>query len=132
MKKCPFCGASIESSARFCLYCMQSLTEKEQIFPAKKRKPQWLLIIAATVVLALLSVIIWYGPLASKDGRPADSPGTPPVAEPSHIHSYSVENTASKYQVTAATCAASAVYYYSCVCGERGNDTFSYRQGRRV
>ena len=32
MKKCPFCDADIEDSARFCLYCMRPLTEKEQIF----------------------------------------------------------------------------------------------------
>ena len=40
MKKCPFCGADIEESARFCLYCMQSLTEKEQIPPHPKKKPR--------------------------------------------------------------------------------------------
>ena len=47
-------------------------------------------------------------------------------AQSPHTHSYSVKNTEAKYQKTAATCAASAVYYYSCSCGEQGSDTFSY------
>ena len=54
MKKCPFCGADIEESARFCLYCMQSLTEKEQISSYQKKKPQWLLIIAAISLIQLI------------------------------------------------------------------------------
>ena len=63
MKKCPFCGADIEDSARFCLYCMQSLTEKEQVLPHKKKRPQWLLIIAAIVAASLLLTILLPGQL---------------------------------------------------------------------
>ena len=55
MKKCPFCDADIEDSARFCLYCMQSLVEKEQILLHKKKKPQWLRIIAAIIALIGIS-----------------------------------------------------------------------------
>lgn len=58
MKKCPFCGTDIEDNARFCLYCMQSLVEKEQILPYKKKKPQWLLIIAAIVGISLMIILL--------------------------------------------------------------------------
>ena len=58
MKKCPFCGTDIEDNARFCLYCMQSLVEKEQILPYKKKKPQWLLIIAAIVGVSLMIILL--------------------------------------------------------------------------
>ena len=55
MKKCPFCDADIEDSARFCLYCMQSLVEKEQILLHQKKKPQWLRIIAAIIAVIGIS-----------------------------------------------------------------------------
>ena len=61
MKKCPFCGADIEESARFCLYCMQSFTEKKQILPPKKKKPKWLLIISAVVTAFLVLAIFLLG-----------------------------------------------------------------------
>lgn len=74
MKKCPFCGADIEDSARFCLYCMQSLTEKKQILPHKKKKPQWSLIIVAMVAMvAIVSVsIIFMTILSGKNSAPED------------------------------------------------------------
>lgn len=41
-------------------------------------------------------------------------------------HTYDKENTGDAYLATAATCTAQATYYYSCVCGAVGTDTFSY------
>lgn len=43
-----------------------------------------------------------------------------------HTHSYTQKNTDSKYLKSAATCKASAVYYYSCECGAKGTETFEY------
>ena len=87
MKKCPFCGADIEESARFCLYCMQSLTEKEQVLLHQKKKPQWTMIIAAVVVLSLILAVILSGKPIVPDVHstentiqlPATSPSTPPA-----------------------------------------------------
>ncbi len=56
MRKCPFCKAEIEDNARFCLYCMKPLNEKEVIQPAH-RKMQWWLLAACIVVLALVLLI---------------------------------------------------------------------------
>ena len=58
MKQCPFCGADIEENAKFCLYCMTSLTEKEQILVHKQKKPQGLLILAAIVAAALILLLL--------------------------------------------------------------------------
>ena len=134
MKKCPFCGADIEDSARFCLYCMQSLTEKEQVQLHKKKKPQWLLIIAAIVaaivMLSITLAIILPGKQAALNhGVSVDSTTASNQTEPSdplHIHSYCVENTESEYLKELATCTSPAVFYYSCVCGEKGSETFFY------
>ena len=41
-------------------------------------------------------------------------------------HSYIVKNTEEQYLKSAATCTQAAVYYYSCECGAKGEDTFEY------
>ncbi len=41
-------------------------------------------------------------------------------------HTYDQKNTSSYYIKTEATCETQAVYYYSCKCGEKGSETFSY------
>lgn len=137
MKKCPFCGADIEDAAHFCLYCMQSLDEKEQILPRKKKKPQWFLIIVAIVAVFLTFALIRFlKQTTQKTTLPSDDPqlnattsslsNTHSVTDSTHIHSYSLENTSAEYQKQAATCTTLAVYYYSCLCGDKGHETFSH------
>jgi len=46
------------------------------------------------------------------------------LIDDSHQHNFINENVAEKYLATEATCIAPATYYYSCVCGEKGTDTF--------
>ena len=41
-------------------------------------------------------------------------------------HTYDKEVAEQDYLKTAATCTAAAVYYKSCVCGAKGEDTFNY------
>lgn len=56
MKKCPFCKAEIEDTARFCLYCMKPLVGKDVIVPPPKRRKLW---IPVVIVLVLcLSVVL--------------------------------------------------------------------------
>lgn len=57
MKKCPFCKADIEDNARFCLYCMKTLNEKE-VIPPPQRKPQWWPFVLAAVLLAALVAVM--------------------------------------------------------------------------
>ena len=59
MKKCPFCKADIEDNARFCLYCMKPLNEKEVLLPTKKKRPWWLLVLAG-LLFVLLALVIFF------------------------------------------------------------------------
>lgn len=44
----------------------------------------------------------------------------------SHIHVFNIKNIDSKYIKSEATCTERASYYYSCECGEKGEETFAY------
>ncbi len=62
MKQCPFCKAKIEENARFCLYCMTSLEEKQkQETPADANK-RWKHILFAVLVLVALLVCVVFLP----------------------------------------------------------------------
>ena len=192
MKKCPFCGADIEDSARFCLYCMASLTEKEQILVHKKKKPQGLLILAAIVGAAIILLLLLSRQNtpdaenqtqnttqtlstteagttpttqatteptveeteptqaatqpAEKPTRPTEQgntstkPSTQPTTQPTeseteptepeteptepHIHSFHLKYTSEEFLQSEATCECPAIYYYSCTCGQKGEDIF--------
>ena len=47
-----------------------------------------------------------------------------PGHEAPHTHVFDQQVVGEKYLATAATCTAKATYYYSCVCGEKGSETF--------
>ena len=60
-------------------------------------------------------------------GRPG-KPGKPTPDKPEHVHNFDQENTADQYLKTAASCTEDAVYYYSCVCGEKSEtETFAVK-----
>ena len=42
------------------------------------------------------------------------------------VHTFNERSTGNKYLKSAATCTESAVFYYSCSCGETGESTFEY------
>lgn len=44
----------------------------------------------------------------------------------SHVHSYIVQNTATQYLHSNASCTEKAKYYYSCLCGEKSEVTFEW------
>ena len=47
-------------------------------------------------------------------------------AQLGHTHVFDKEVATDTYKVTDATCKAKATYYKSCVCGEKGTETFEY------
>lgn len=59
MKKCPFCKAEIEENARFCLYCMTPLEEKQTIENPKNKPRRWIYyIIASALALVVVGALI--------------------------------------------------------------------------
>ena len=167
MKKCPFCDADIEDSARFCLYCMRPLAEKDQLPPHKKKKPHYARIIATAAISLLLLIAVRFGsqirlgqetPTDMESGTGAahipatmtvenfiDSSCTETGSYDEVIycsecheelfrtkrtvdkkpHVYDQQVSASEYLKTAADCYRAAVYHYSCICGAKGDTTFT-------
>ena len=103
MKQCPYCGATVEENARFCLYCMKELEQKVQVskkssFGTKRRLRVILICAALGAMLALLLPIVYSirrerpespdGDSAVETQLPADPPGdgaetTPEPSDPS-------------------------------------------------
>ena len=73
MKECPFCKAQIEENARFCLYCMKPLVEKEIVPPAREnRRLIWLLpVLTVFLIIGVLAAVLLTG----------DPPVDPPMAD---------------------------------------------------
>lgn len=42
-----------------------------------------------------------------------------------HTHNFDQEKAEDRYKAADATCTESAVYYKFCVCGEKGEETFT-------
>lgn len=53
MKTCPKCYAQIQDNARFCLYCMTSLEDKQTVEPPLPQKPGKWLLVAGAILLAV-------------------------------------------------------------------------------
>ncbi len=66
MKTCPSCQAQIEDDARFCLYCMTSLDNKETVGSTAKRSKQPFIWLSASAVLCII-VAVTAGILLTKN-----------------------------------------------------------------
>lgn len=58
MKKCPYCKAQLQENARFCLYCMKSLDEKQEVSFARKRKLLPLVLAVMVLLGGLLLILV--------------------------------------------------------------------------
>ena len=108
MKNCPFCKAEIEENARFCLYCMRSLEEKQVVATTKKR---WLRPILA-IGLVVAALLIWLL-LPEPENLPV-TPTEPPIlaettlpAETEQPTPQQTEGTTAPEQTTPVTAPAS-------------------------
>lgn len=53
---------------------------------------------------------------------------TESISKLDHTHIYDQKNEDQKYIKTPATCSSYGEYYYSCICGEAGEETFTIKQ----
>lgn len=119
MKTCPNCKAALDDNARFCLQCMTSLEEKEQIPAPKKKARRWpLLVIGCLLLVALMYIAVFKGDQASEMKAPSNTTKSsemptqsesvdsteldPPLNDPSTL-TYSVDGV--KYTFRPATSA---------------------------
>ena len=91
MKQCPFCKAELEDEARFCLYCMTSLEEKQIIDPPKAVRRRWPWFTGTALLLCLAAVGIWFSAAGSEP--PVDIGGS--TADRSTTTTSTVAETAS-------------------------------------
>ena len=104
-KACPYCGASVEEEARFCLYCMTPLNKKTLIEP-KKTKKRWLLPAAVFVVLLAFTLLLI---LLRRPQTPTSSTSSPTPASSPAPTATAVPTDTSSVPATAAPTAAPAV-----------------------
>lgn len=76
-------------------------------------------IIALTLAAAVTACCVIGG---CSDGEQEGTPTTP--SEPAHTHTFNKQVVAQKFLKSEADCTQKAVYYLSCECGERGDETF--------
>lgn len=72
MKKCPYCHADIEDNARFCVFCMSSLQEKQKIENEITSNKRWPYVLAAFLLLVLIFGIIVFA-LSTNDANNSSS-----------------------------------------------------------
>ena len=74
---------------------------------------------ALVLALLMLTALFPLSALASDTGEETGGEG-------GHVCVYDQQNTADAYLAAAADCTSPALYFYSCVCGQAGTDTFSF------
>ena len=64
--KCPYCGAELQEHARFCLYCMKTLQDKQTIETPCGKKRRW--IVPAAAAGAAIAILLFF---VLRQGAPA-------------------------------------------------------------
>lgn len=99
MKQCPNCRAELDDNARFCLSCMTSLDEKEQIPPPVRKAHRWPLVLLSSLLLGAVLILLFF-PKAPSPEETAE-PTQPGIVEDGSTHSQTVDGV--KYTFRPAT-----------------------------
>lgn len=83
---CPYCGAELQENARFCLYCMKSLQEKQPIkVPAAKKRLYWIIPVIAAAAAIAVGLFFLLRQEAAAPTKPAQltvNSELPPITDP--------------------------------------------------
>lgn len=83
MKQCPNCKAALDDNARFCLRCMTSLVEKEQIQPSVRPPRRWpLVLLCLTLSAAMVVFILVFAVRPPRDTALPSQPQAEAAADP--------------------------------------------------
>lgn len=89
MKKCPNCRAELDDNARFCLSCMTSLDEKEQIPPPVQKARRWPLVLLSSLLLGAVLVLILFLLIPSPEETAA--PTQPDIVEDTSTRTQTID-----------------------------------------
>lgn len=143
MKNCPFCGAVLADEAKFCLYCMKPLAEKETIPPLKRRPKGWLFVLGGIALLAVAILLLWHcagdvsgDPALPVTTLPSSSVTTAPTASTNPVTTLptTVPSTVTTRPTSAPTTASTTLptvsnkvqYLYR--SAQAGDDFYAYYQ----
>ena len=108
MKKCPFCNADIEKSAKFCIFCMTSLDKKQYIETVEIKNKWWKLVIVAVLIIVLILGVVLGMHSSENEGAlrkgEQDATTTP--------HSKTDSNAETKEKTIAVTDKQGNTFYY--------------------
>ena len=96
MKLCPNCKAELDDQARFCVCCMTSLEEKEQISPPAPRVRQWPLVLLCLLLFGAVLFLAFSGnepDTPPAETVPTESTATEESTEPTEAATESTEST---------------------------------------
>lgn len=71
MKVCPHCKAELDDNARFCLCCMTSLDDKEQIPPPVLKFRRWPFVLSGVLCLGIILCLILIRPTHEDSKSPS-------------------------------------------------------------
>lgn len=87
---CPYCGAELQENARFCLYCMKSLQEKQPIkVPAAKKRLFWIIPVIAAAAAIAVGLFFLLRQEAAAPTKPAQltvNRELPPITDPNTFY----------------------------------------------
>ena len=108
MKKCPFCNADIEKSAKFCIFCMTSLDKKQYIETVEIKNKWWKLVIVAVLIIVLILGVVLGMHSSENEGalRKGEQDAT------TTLHSKTDSNAETKEKTIAVTDKQGNTFYY--------------------